>query len=116
MRSRGRGPLKDIAAASGPGRGDFLPHGLGLAVARGSFLANGFKPSMMVSISPPDQVFVLPMIRTGEDFERDVSCLLRRAWLAPLAGHAPRGLRDPAPCFLAALPMDAPSAGAAEAQ
>ncbi|MBL3552324.1 hypothetical protein [Rhodovulum sulfidophilum] len=82
-------------------------------MARGSFLANGFKPSIAVSISSPDQIRVLPMIRTGEGFERYVNRLLRRA---SLAGHAPRGLRDPAPCFLAALPMDAPSAGAAEAQ
>lgn len=116
MRSRYCGPLKDIAAASGPDRGDFLPHGLGLAGAQGSFLANGFKPSIAVSISSPDQIRVLPMTRTGEGVERDVSCLLRLGWLVPLAGHAPRGLRDPAPCFLAALPMDAPSAGAAEAQ
>lgn len=55
MRSRGRGPLKDIAAASGPDRG-------------GRFLANGFKPSMMVSISSPDQIRVPPMTRTGESF------------------------------------------------
>ncbi|BAQ68441.1 transcriptional regulator, RpiR family [Rhodovulum sulfidophilum] len=118
MRSRGRGPLKDIAAASGPGRGDRFSYLTALAFAgtRGPSPGQRVQALDAVSFSTPDQVVVLPMIRTGEGFERDVSRLLRRASLAPLAGYAPRGLRDPALCFLAALPFDTPSAGAAEAQ